>query len=162
VLQRNGTALKPGWYSSKPNSSKIRTFVVMRLFRSILSLALAALVLLASSSFYVATHSCSGRVNKVAFLETADGCGHAKMPPCHQKMMKGCCEDEMIAHEGQDLKYESKLTIHPSFISFAIVHTPALMAEIIPSSARTQDSYRAYDTPLRSADRTVEQHSFLI
>lgn len=141
---------------------KIRIFVDMRPFRSILSLTLAALVLLASSSFYVATHSCSGRINKIAFLEVADGCGHAKMPPCHQKLMKGCCEDEVIAHEGQDLKYESKLDVTPSFIALAIIHTPALMAEIIPSSATAQDTYLPYDTPLRSTDRTVTHRTFLI
>jgi hypothetical protein len=133
----------------------------MRLFRSILSLTLAVLVLLASSSFYVAMHSCSGRVNKIAFLEVADGCGHAKMPPCHQKMMKGCCEDEVIAHEGQDLKYESKLTIHPSFVALAIVHTPALIAEIVPAGQSALPFFD-YDIPLRSADRTVMHRTFLI
>jgi len=133
----------------------------MRPFRSILSLTLSALVLLASSSFYVATHSCSGRVNKVAFLEVADGCGHAKMPPCHQKMMKGCCEDGQISHEGQELKYESKLTLTPSFVALAIVHTPALVAEIIPA-VQARNNYRSYDTPLRSSDRTVEHRTLLI
>ncbi len=133
----------------------------MRLFRSILSLALATLVLLASSSFYVATHSCSGRVNKVAFLEVADGCGHAKMPPCHQKLMKGCCEDEKIAHEGQDLKYESKLSFQPSLFVTDLTFTPALIAEIIPSESPSFH-YLDYDSPLQSTDRTVTLCTFLI
>ena len=75
--------------------------------------------------------------------------------------MKGCCEDEVIAHEGQDLKYESKLTIQPSFVSLAIVHTPALIAEIIPSELPAFH-YFDYDSPLQSTDRTVTLCTFLI
>jgi hypothetical protein len=134
----------------------------MRLFRSILSLTLAALVLLASSSFYVATHSCGGRINKIAFLEIADGCGHAKMPPCHQKIMKGCCENEVIAHDAQDIKSEAKVSLVPLALSFDSISTPVVLSEIIPSAELSSIKFFNYDSPLRSGDLVVTHRVFLI
>ena len=135
----------------------------MKLSRSIVSLFLAALVLAASSSFYVATHSCGGRINKVAFLEKADGCGHSQMPPCHRAMMKGCCEDDVIAHDAQDLKSEAQLHVNPLLLSLdAVIPTPALLAEIIPSYSQSRAKFFNYDTPLRSSDRTLSHCVFLI
>src|SRR4051812_47483450 len=134
----------------------------MKLSRSIVSLFLAALVLAASSSFYLATHSCGGRINKVAFLEKADGCGHAQMPPCHRAMMKGCCEDEVIAHDAQDLKSEAQLHVNPLHFSLDVISTPALVAEIVPSCSLSRTKFFNYDTPLRSSDRTLSHCVFLI
>lgn len=133
----------------------------MRIANSIVSLLLAFLVLLASSSFYVTSHACGGRINKIAFLEKADGCGHSLMPPCHRKMMKGCCEDETITHDAQDLKMESKLSVNavPAFIFIA---DAVLLSEIIPVHAYSETGYVNYDTPLRSDDLLVAHHVFLI
>ena len=133
----------------------------MRFANSIVSLLLASLVLLASSSFYVTSHACGGKINKIAFLEKADGCGHSLMPPCHREMMKGCCEDETITHDAQDLKMESKLTINP-VPAFIFIAEPVLLAEIIPSASYTETGYINYDTPLRSDDLLVAHHVFLI
>ena len=134
----------------------------MRIISSIVSFLLAGLVLLASSNFYITSHSCGGRVNKIAFLEKADGCGHALMPPCHRAMMKGCCEDDVITHDAQDLKVESKLLLSftPSFIA---ITSPVVIAELIPSSSlQAGTPHFDYDTPPRSGDLTVALHVFLI
>jgi hypothetical protein len=134
----------------------------MKIIRSILSLVLATLVLLASSSFYMSTHSCGGRVNKIAFLEKADGCGHQSMPPCHRQLMKGCCEDEIIAHDAQDLKSEANLNLPSLLPTFELAPIVSVLAEIIPSAEQSRITYLKYDTPLRSTDRTITQQVFLI
>ncbi len=133
----------------------------MRITNSILSLLLASLVLFASSSFYVTSHACGGRINKVAFLEKADGCGHASMPPCHRAMMKGCCEDDTITHDAQDLKMESRLAVN-SAPAFIFIAAPIVLSEIIPSVSYSETGYINYDTPLRSGDLIVAHHVFLI
>jgi hypothetical protein len=134
----------------------------MKIIRSILSLFLAALVLVASSSFYMATHSCGGRVNKVAFLEKADGCGHKSMPPCHRQMMKGCCEDEIISHDAQELKSEANINLTSLLPTFELAPLACVLAEIIPSFGQSRTTFLKYDIPIRSVDRTVTHQVFLI
>lgn len=134
----------------------------MKATRSISSILLAVLVLMASSSFYVDVHVCGGSVKAVAFLEQADGCGHATLPPCHLALMKGCCENESIVHKGDDFKtYSSEITITTS--PFVDVVLPSiLLAEIIPSALVVNTHYRNYDPPLRSTDRTIDLQVFNI
>jgi hypothetical protein len=134
----------------------------MKIIRSILSLFLAALVLVASSSFYMATHSCGGRVNKVAFLEKADGCGHQSMPPCHRQLMKGCCEDKVIAHDAQELKSEANINLTSLLPTFELATIVYVLAVIVPAEETSSTAFLKYDIPLRSIDRTVTQQVFLI
>jgi len=134
----------------------------MKVTRSILSILAAVLVLMASSSFYVGVHMCGGSVNAVAFMQEADGCGHQSMPPCHRALMKGCCEDESITHEGQGFK-DSYTTITIAVSpSIDIEQPPVLLAEVIPSSSLSGVYYQNYDPPLRSSDRTIDLQVFLI
>jgi hypothetical protein len=134
----------------------------MKIIRSILSLFLAALVLVASSSFYMATHSCGGRVNKVAFLEKADGCGHQSMPPCHRQLMKGCCEDKVISHDAQELKSEANINLTSLLPTIELAAIVYVLAVIVPAEETSSTAFLKYDIPLRSIDRTVTQQVFLI
>jgi len=134
----------------------------MKSLRAIFSIAFALLVFVSSSNFSVGLHLCAGKVNGIAFLEHADGCGHQKLPPCHQKMMKGCCEDEMIVHTGQGFHHENmQVHVAPAFLS-DITLPPVLITELIPSLDHTPFKFFNYDTPLRSSDRTVIHQVFLI
>lgn len=142
--------------------AKIRIFVLpMRIVRSIVSFLLASLVLLASSSFYVSSHACGGHIIKVAFLEKADGCGHAQMPPCHRALMKGCCEDEVVTHDAQDLKMEAPLHL-TYYAAVAILPSPVVLADVIPSPAVQHIDYCDYDPPLPADDLVVAHRVFLI
>lgn len=99
----------------------------MRHIRTILSLSLAALVLLASSSFYVGIHVCRGKVKAVALLDEADGCGHKTMPPCHRSMMDNCCDNEQIEHEASVVQLvQYSVNISPVFYLITSIDLPDL------------------------------------
>src|SRR5687768_2681730 len=130
----------------------------MKVLRSILSIVLALLVLLSSTSFMVGIHYCSGKIQNVAIFAPADPCEAEKsLPPCHRKMMANahCCDDEQVIHEADDLKASA------ADLQFAIpvaVDMPLqsiVIAEIIPSASVARIQYYNYDPPLRSCDLTV-------
>lgn len=135
----------------------------MNMFRTISSLLLAALVLLASSSFYVGVHSCGGTVKAVAFLNDADGCGHNQLPPCHRKAMEGCCDDEQITHQSQDLKANATVVSLTDISSSPIIHHTVVLSEIIPTVELNPVSYFSDHPPaLTGNDILVSIQSFLI
>jgi hypothetical protein len=110
----------------------------------------------------VNVHFCGGDVKAMAFLEEADGCGHQQLPPCHRALMKGCCENETISHEGQGFKNSFvKISIDPS-PSIDIEQPQVLLSEVIPSSPFSKTQYQNYDPPLRLTDRTIDLQVFLI
>ena len=135
----------------------------MKQARSILSAAFAVLVLISSSSFMVGLHLCGGQVQNVALFTKADGCEmEKKMPPCHKPQSKPCCEDETIAHKGEDFKI-SLTEISISTGPVLDMELPAVMiSEVIPSAPVSRTRYRNYDPPLRAADLTVSFQVFLI
>jgi hypothetical protein len=134
----------------------------MKKYRSILSFAFAILVLFSSSSFMVGLHICSGEIQNIALFTKAEGCEmEKKMPPCHKKESKPCCEDETIVHDAQDFKGSINQ------ISFAapvadMIQPPVLIAEIVPSSIISTKHYAYHDPPLRATDITVDLQVFLI
>jgi hypothetical protein len=136
--------------------------LAMKVVRSIGSLALALLVLMASSHFFVDMHLCGDKVKAVSFLSEADGCGHAKLPPCHQKLMKDCCDNEQIEHAAQDVKKEVVSVQLPTPTSIDLLHHTLVLAEFIPSVEPTRLHNTPYDPPLRAVDRNVLHAIFLI
>ncbi|MBX2956592.1 MAG: hypothetical protein KF846_10560 [Cyclobacteriaceae bacterium] len=134
----------------------------MKLFRTISSLLLAVLVLMASSSFYVGVHYCGGSVKAVAFLNEADGCGHQQLPPCHRKAMKGCCEDDQIVHERIDFKTVDALSFE-SIMATPVVHHTIVLAEVIPTANANPTNYFSDHPPaLTGHDIIISIQSFLI
>jgi len=116
---------------------------------------------MSGSSFVVGIHLCEGSVQNIALFKKADGCEMEKLPPCHRKMTKSCCEDEAIFHEGQELKNAiSQIDLATPYVA-DVIHTPIVIAEII-SSGIEQQQYHNYDPPLRSNDLTVSLQVFLI
>lgn len=135
----------------------------MKLFRTISSLLLAVLVLMASSSFYVGVHSCGGTVKAVAFLQEADGCGHQDFPPCHRKAMEGCCENDLVIHESQELKTEAAGIVLPTLFSSDVMHQAVVLAEIIPAAEINPPLYFSDHPPaLGGHDIIISIQSFLI
>lgn len=135
----------------------------MNVFRSISSIVLALLVLLASSSFYVGVHVCGGTVKAVALLQEADGCGHQSLPPCHRKLMDGCCENDVVSHDAQDIKGDISFTTIPAISSTDIIHNTVLIAEVVPAFDGEPTFYTSDSPPgvLRN-DIVISTHSFLI
>lgn len=135
----------------------------MKLFRTISSLLLAALVLIASSSFYVGVHYCGGTVKAVAFLNQADGCGHRELPPCHRKAMEGCCNDEQVIHESQDINGVTVNILLPVLSSTDVIHNTLVVAEIIPTASVSPTSYFTDHPPAHTGhDIIISIQSFLI
>ena len=135
----------------------------MKLLRSILSITLALLVLLSSTSFMVGIHYCGGKIQDVALFTPADPCeAERSLPPCHRKMMAHCCEDEQVIHEADDLKVSSSTfqPAHPAAVDMALPEV--VISEVVPSAPASRIQYTNYDPPLRSCDLTVEHHIFLI
>jgi hypothetical protein len=133
----------------------------MKKLRQTLSLAFATLVFISSSSFSFGMHRCGGEVRDVAFLSQADGCGHQQLPPCHRKIMAGCCADEKLSYEGQGFDVSQTLT----FISLDAGHftQPAIsIAEIITNINSNHSSFTYYDPPLRSSDHIIINQVFRI
>lgn len=134
----------------------------MKLLRTLSSLLLATLVLMASSSFYVGVHYCGGTVNAIAFLDQADGCGHHQFPPCHRKAMEGCCNDAQVSHEPQELKAEAS-TVIPPLSATAIVHRTILITKIIPAANPNPVPYFSDHPPALSGhDIVITKQSLLI
>lgn len=134
----------------------------MKLLRTIFSLLLALLVLLASSSFFVDVHTCGGMVKAVALLDEADGCGHQSLPPCHRAAMKGCCENESIMHEADDFKSQSNEVTIQLLPLADVEHHLVLIAEIIPSTVLSTVDFPNYKPPLRTCDKLTTLQVFLI
>ena len=135
----------------------------MIVIRSISSIVLALLVLLASSSFYVGVHVCGNTVNAVAFLQEADGCGHQSLPPCHKKMMEGCCENDVVVHDTQEIKADVLTILLPALSATDILHNTVLVAEVVPTIENNPSIYFTDHPPeLLGRDVVISTHSFLI
>jgi len=135
----------------------------MTKIRPILSVALAGLVLISSTSFMVGMHFCMGQIQNVALFGKADGCEkEKKLPPCHRHETLPCCDDEILTHDGQDVNATfAKLEIAP--LQFILIELPpVLISEVIPSAPFSQTKFYNYDPPLRASDRIVKLQSFLI
>jgi hypothetical protein len=134
----------------------------MNRIRSISSVLLAVLVLMASSSFYVGVHICGGTVKAIAFLQEADGCGHQELPPCHRKAMDGCCENDQVIHEGLDFKTTDAFA-HAPLTAATILHTSLVLAEIVPTTSITPIPFRSDHPPaLTGYDIIISNQTFLI
>lgn len=135
----------------------------MKKYRSILSATFAFLVLFSSSSFMVGIHLCAGQIQNMALFTKADGCEmEKKMPPCHKRESKPCCQDETVVHDAQGFKGNiSQISIAAAPV-VDMVQPPVLIAEVIPSSLVSIKHYTDYDPPIRATDVTVDFQVFLI
>jgi hypothetical protein len=133
----------------------------MKKFRQILSIAFSALVFISSSSYSFGLHHCGGEVRDVAFLSEADGCGHQQLPPCHRKLMTGCCSDETVSYVGQGFDFNHHIDIAANApISQFIQSLP--VDRIISTLTSLESNFVYYDPPLRSSDLIITNQVFRI
>ena len=133
----------------------------MKLLKTILTVALASLVLVSASSFRIGIHLCAGEIQQVSLFEKAGVCDRQALPPCH-KPLRSCCEDETIVHHADDIKPS---VTHLHFVGPELVDVPfaaALIAEIVPSQPLSRNRYVRYEPPLRWEDITVAHRVLLI
>jgi hypothetical protein len=145
-----------------PFALKSYICVFMRPFKTIVTAALAVLVLLSSSSFMIGVHRCAGEVRHIGVFAPAQVCEmERQLPPCHRPLKKSCCENETIVHQGNDLK--------PALVDFQLVAPAAMdishfqvIAEVVPSTSSARTNYVQYDPPLRWDDITIAHRVLLI
>ncbi len=135
----------------------------MKQYRPILSIVLAMLVLLSSSSFIVGLHRCRGEIKSIALFSKAEACDMEKqIPPCHKPSSTPCCEDEALLHSGEEFQASiADLSLSP-VLEFDIITPHVLIAEIIPVAPDSPAHFYNYDPPLRATDLTVSLQVFLI
>lgn len=135
----------------------------MKAAKTIATAALAVLILVSSTSFVVGMHLCMGEVQSIALFSKADGCEKEReLPPCHRHATAPCCDDEAVVHTADDFRTASA-EVHISIPTPSDLEQPlVLISEVIPAAPVAFFSYLKYDSPLRSADLTVENQVFLI
>ena len=139
----------------------------MKVIHSILTVSLALLVLVSSTSFSVNMHVCGGHVSSVALVQKAAPCLMEIIPPCHggihlEKKSNGCCEDKSVVFEGKD--FNSKVE-HISFelqTASWIAELPYIVSVSPSNSTQAYSSFTLYKPPLLSQDISVLVHSFQI
>lgn len=135
----------------------------MKGVRSISSILFAILVVISSTNFTIGMHFCMGKVENVALFGKAESCQKEKaLSPCHKQMLPGCCEDEVVYHEGTDFKAS---IAHYQIVPPApvdIERPVVFLSVIIPAAPVASIQYYKYDPPLRTCDLTVEHQVFLI
>jgi hypothetical protein len=139
---------------------------MMSFIRPIVSVFLAAVVLIASIGVTVNLHLCAGKIQSVALYAKAQPCEDVKMP-CHGKAhhskQKGCCEEESIVLKGKEVNAEVRTPgqITPSFSLIAVI-LPVLYTIIEGNASTPISKYACYKPPLVERDINVLVQSFLI
>ncbi|MEO7991614.1 MAG: hypothetical protein ABI663_18825 [Chryseolinea sp.] len=139
----------------------------MKVIHSILSVLLALLVLVSSTSFSVNMHICGGHVSSVALVQKAAPCAMERMLACHgdvhqEKKSNGCCEDKSVTFEGKDFSSKVEhLSLELQSASW-IAELPYVVSIVPSTSSQAPPSFTLYKPPLLSKDISVLVHSFQI
>lgn len=138
----------------------------MKSLSPILSVMLALLVLVSSSSFMVNMHFCGGHVQSISLVNEAAPCPmEVQLPPCHKEMAvkkSGCCEDKHVAFEGKDFnaKVQDFSLLNWQAINWVV--TLPIMEVIQVNEALAFSNHTPYKPPIVERDIPVLVQSFLI
>ncbi len=134
----------------------------MKTYRSILSVFIAFMVLLSSSSFTVNMHFCMDRIHSVSLIEKAAPCPmELNVPVCHNAKKHSCCDDEQLTFEGKNFKSQESISLQIAQHSWiAVLPVIAEINQISNESSSTP--VVSYKPPLISQDIPVLIQSFLI
>lgn len=139
----------------------------MNSIRSIATVILASLVLIASIGVTVNLHLCGGHVQSIALFVKAQPCKMEMPKPCHgnknQTKRNGCCEEESLLLKGKETTAELKTVteLTPSFNLLGVI-LPVLYSIIEIDSSDVSPRYAHYKPPLVERDITLFVQSFLI
>lgn len=137
----------------------------MKILRNIVSLLIATVILVSTSSFTVSMHLCGGRVASISVLDKATPCAMEQLPPCHRQLMKkmGCCEDHEFKVEGKDLSSKIQEVVQLQHQQFSwVLDLPVVHKIVLSAESFSNFSYAYYSPPLLDRDITVLKQSFLI
>ena len=136
--------------------------------RTILTLALALLVVFSSLGMTITRHLCDGEVMSLALFEHSVACEmeqqKEKLPPCHQPVADDdCCQNQTVLLEVEDQSAASSLIFKLSapdvaFLAAFSVVWSTLFEMYDPAISLPPD----YTPPLLSLDIPVLVQSFLL
>ncbi|MBK5279472.1 MAG: hypothetical protein JJE09_11485 [Bacteroidia bacterium] len=140
----------------------------MSFIRSIASVFMASLVLIASVGVTVNLHVCGGNVQSIALYVKAKACKMEKPKtmfngPMDHAKSNGCCEEESVILKGNETNAEVKTAseIVPSFNLIAVI-LPVLYSIFEFDTSITSVAIAHYKPPSIEYDVTVLIQSFLI
>ena len=94
-----------------------------QVFRKIMSILMAFVVLFSTMSFTINMHYCGDTLVETAMFQKAKGCGMEMQKPSTEACVfakKNCCKNEQLVIEGQD-KLQSQIDVisleHQIFIA---------------------------------------------
>lgn len=128
------------------------------------SCLMAIIILLSTTSWKVEKHYCMGHLVDVAFFVDAQDCGmdmSSNSKEIAKVQKKSCCEDELIAFEGQN-------NVKPSFNDFDLEHQRFLVSYIqsfiglFVSYTEKNQPYAKYIPPKIIEDIQLLDNVFLI
>lgn len=140
----------------------------MEIFQRILSLSLALLILVSTSSFVVNMHFCGGAIQELSFKAILESCQMdtpaATNSHCEtiEQEEDSCCADHSVVNETQDFNNHSHQVqeLKPDFkiISFVACFVLAVLEPVDQSILSHQD----YSPPLIERNIPVLVQSFLL
>jgi hypothetical protein len=139
----------------------------MNRIRSIVSLFLASIVLIAAIGVTVNSHLCAGQIKSTALFIKATPCKMDMPKNCHSEnhssKRKGCCQEVSLVLKGKETNAEVKTAtqLNASFILIAII-LPVLYSIVDLDLSATTQQYPHYKPPLIEQDLLVSYQVFLI
>ena len=134
------------------------------IFRNILSVFMAIVVLLSTVSFSVDMHYCGDTLVDVALNTKAATCGMESMQnlPSKSSITKnGCCTDHKVVVDGQDElnPSPSQLTLDHQLFLTSFVYVYQALFETV---SKQITPYQDYRPPILVSDIQVDYETFLI
>jgi len=137
----------------------------MRIYHTILSLVLAAAMLVAGIGVTINFHLCAGKVRAVAVNVKADGChDEQSCHAMHAEKRRGCCAEKTFVLKAK----ESTVSVKYLFKSkpsgaFVMALLPVWQdAAVVPNVCINTWRYAFYKPPLRYHTSLAFLQSFLI
>ncbi|MFB9054238.1 hypothetical protein ACFFVB_14215 [Formosa undariae] len=133
-------------------------------FRSILSVSMAIVVLLSTVSFSVDMHYCGDTLVDVALNTKATTCGMESMQNLSSESSitkNGCCTDHKVVVDGQDElnSSPSQLTLDNQLFLSSFVYVYNSLFETLPKQVTP---FQDYHPPTLVSDIQVDYETFLI
>jgi hypothetical protein len=138
----------------------------MSFIRSIASVFLAGIVLIASIGVTINFHLCGGEIQSTALFVKAQPCKSVQKPchgTSHHSEKNGCCEEKSVIVKGEQTTavVKTPTQVTPSFNLISII-LPVLYTVIDLETSISTPRYVHYKPPLIDRDITVLAHNFLI
>ncbi|WP_242916481.1 HYC_CC_PP family protein [Pontibacter liquoris] len=143
----------------------------MKLFRQIVLLTLALLLLVSSTGLSVGMHFCGGKIQDFSFFGKAESCPMEKkqqtLPACHQPPKQtvkadSCCQNHTFVVQRLDAGTDTKINLHKILDLKFVAAFQAVILQLFAPEAALKPTYALYASPPLARDIPVLVQSFLL